>query len=83
MKKDIIRIPAMLSTASFFIFAFHKPMQVIVRRLFFATIHPTEEWLLTLAVFLIPAVVILISLGLFYVMRKYFPFMKFLNGFRV
>ena len=83
VKTDKIYIPALFSTASFFIFAFHKPMQVIVRRAFFAIVHPQQEWLLVAVVFLIPALVISIALGIFYLIKKYFPFLKFLNGYRL
>lgn len=83
VKRDFIHIPTMLSTASFFIFAFHKPMQVIVRRMFFAILHPTQEWLLITGVFVIPMVVILIALGCFYIIKRYLPILKFLNGYRL
>lgn len=83
VKRDAIHIPTMLSTASFFIFAFHKPMQVIVRRMFFAILHPTQEWLLITGVFVIPMFVILIALGCFYIIKRYLPILKFLNGYRL
>ena len=83
VKQGILQIPVLLSTASFFIFAFHKPAQVLVRRAFFGIFHPTQEWLLVLAVFVIPAIVILISLGVFYLIKRYMPFLKFLNGYRL
>lgn len=83
VKRDIIHIPIMLSTASFFIYAFHKPVQVIVRRMFFAILHPTQEWMLITGIFVIPLLVIIIALGCFYIIKRYLPSLKFLNGYRL
>lgn len=72
-----------LSVSSFFIFAIHKPLQVIVRRLTFAVIHPSEEWVLILLVFVIPMIVVGISLLIFYFIKRYMPYLGFLNGYRL
>ena len=72
-----------LSTASFFIFAIHKPIQVIIRRFFFAIFHPTNEIVLTSLIFIIPTVVILLSLLAFYIIKRWMPLLKCLNGYRL
>ena len=76
-------IPTWLSTASFFIFAIHKPIQVIIRRLTFAIFHPTNEIVLTSLIFIIPTIVILISLLIFYIIKRWIPWLKCLNGYRL
>lgn len=77
------RIATWLSTASFFIFAIHKPIQVIIRRFFFAIFHPTNEIVLTSLIFIIPTVVILLSLLAFYIIKRWMPWLKCLNGYRL
>lgn len=74
---------AFLGNASFFIYAMHKPVQVIVRRVAFAVFHPTSEVMLSAMVVLIPAVVIGVCLAAFYIVKNYIPQLKFLNGYRL
>jgi fucose 4-O-acetylase-like acetyltransferase len=82
-KKGFLIIPDFLSVASFFIFAIHKPIQVIVRRLVFSAFDIKSDFILSSFVVLIPIIVIFASLGIFYCVRKFFPFLRFLNGFRL
>lgn len=76
-------IATWLSTSSFFIFAIHKPILVIIRRFFFAIFHPTNEIVLTSLIFIIPTVVILLSLLAFYIIKRWMPWLKCLNGYRL
>ena len=78
-----IQIATWLSTASFFLFAIHKPIQVIIRRGVFAIFHPSDEIILITLIFIVPTIVILISLGIFYVIRRWMPWLKCLNGYRL
>ena len=74
---------AFLSTTSFFLFAIHKPLQVIVRRSVFLLFNPTNELILALLVLMVPIIVTIISLCIYFFIKKYMPYMKFLNGFRL
>ena len=76
-------IPVYLSTASFFIFAIHKPIQVIIRRLLFAIIHPSNEIILTSFVIFVPSIVVIISLFIFLIIKYRLPWLKCLNGYRL
>lgn len=74
---------AFLSTTSFFLFAIHKPLQVIVRRSVFLFFNPANELILALLVLMVPIIVTIISLCIYFFIKKYMPYMKFLNGFRL
>lgn len=73
----------MLSNCSFFVFASHKPIMVIIRRLFFNLFHPENEIILILLQFLIPIIVIAICVLLFLFIKKKLPVLAFLNGYRL
>lgn len=81
--KSGLNIYEILPLSSFFIFAIHKPIQVIIRRMTFAVLNPSNEIILISLIFIIPCVVVAVSLGIFYVIRKYFPWLRCLNGFRI
>lgn len=77
-----LRVWSILPASSFFIYAMHKPVQVIIRRFSFAWFDPNTEVVLTAMCLLVPLMVILICLGTFYIVRRYMPCLKALNGFR-
>ena len=83
IKKGVLKPMPFLASASFFIYAMHKPLQVLFRRYSFAILHPQSELLLCSLNILIPAVVIALCLLAFYIVKRYLPWLKFLNGFRV
>lgn len=83
VKANWNKIPLWMGTASFFIFAIHKPIQVILRRLTFSMIHPQNELLLCSLIFIIPTLTIALSLLIFYIIKTYIPSLKFLNGYRL
>ena len=83
VRKGTMNFPSWVAASSFFIFACHKPLQVIVRRLCFALFKPENECILTGMIFIVPMVVVCISLSIFYIIRRYMPSLKFLNGFRL
>ena len=82
IKKGVLKPMTFLASASFFIYAMHKPLQVIFRRYSFAILHPQSELLLCALNLLIPAIVIALCLLSFHIVRRYLPWLKFLNGFR-
>lgn len=82
-RKQWLRDVSFFTTSSFFIFAIHKPILIIIRRGIFAIFKPSSEFLLTTLCIVIPIVVILISLLAFFIMKRYLPFLKFLNGYRL
>ena len=83
IENGILKPMPTLASASFFIYAMHKPVLVIFRRCSFAVLHPQSEALLCVLNVLLPAIVILICLLTFYIIKRYIPWLKFLNGFRV
>lgn len=83
IKKGVLKPMPFLASASFFIYAMHRPLQAIFRRYFFAIFHPQSELLLCSLNILIPAIVIALCLFAFYIIKRYLPWLKFLNGFRV
>ena len=83
LSKKNVQIATWITTASFFIFAIHKPIQVIIRRGVFAILHPSDEIILISLIFIVPTIVILISLGVFYAIRRWMPWLKCLNGYRL
>lgn len=72
-----------ISVSSFFIFAIHKPILVIIRRSVFAILQPSNEIILTSFIFIIPTVAILVSLLLFYIIKRWMPWLRCLNGYRL
>lgn len=82
-RKDAFHIPIVLSTASFWIYAIHKPIQVIIRRLAFAVLHPSTDLSCTVLLFAVPTLTVLVALFAFYLVKRYFPQLKFLNGYRL
>lgn len=77
------RVPEWLTTASFFIFAMHKPVQVIVRRLLFTVFLPQNGLLLSSLIFIVPIIVICVCLLAFIIVKRYLPWLKCLNGYRL
>ncbi len=82
-RRNLLKFSSFLMASSFFIFAFHKPVQVIIRRLSFAIINPETDMVLTIFLFVTPSLVILFSLAAFYIIKRYIPVLSFLNGFRL
>ncbi|MBQ7081685.1 MAG: acyltransferase [Fibrobacter sp.] len=82
IKKGVLKPSPFLASASFFIYAMHKPLQVIFRRYSFAILHPQSELLLCVLNLLIPAIVIALCLLTFHIVQRYLTRLKFLNGFR-
>ncbi|MCD8302247.1 MAG: acyltransferase [Prevotellaceae bacterium] len=72
-----------LSTSSFFVYAIHKPLQVIIRRFAFKFLQPDTDLLCCSLNILIPLLTIVLSLAAFYIIKRYLPCLKFLNGFRL
>ena len=78
-----VRVHDTLSNSSFFIFASHKPIMYVCCLLIFKTLKPENELLLCSLVFVVPIIVCMICLSMYYGMRKYAPWLKCLNGFRL
>ena len=74
---------SILSISSFFIFAIHKPILVIIRRIVFASLQPTNEIILIGFILIIPIVTISVSFLLFYFIKRWLPWLKCLNGYRL
>ncbi len=73
LEKGRIRVNPFLAGASFFIFALHNRIINNVARLILAPIHIGSPYFLIVIYFLIPALTILICLGLYKALKKYLP----------
>lgn len=82
VRKDKLKLLAVLSGSSFFIYAIHKPIQVIVRRCVFSFASPSDQTLLTVMLVAVPLLITFVSIGIYCFVKKYMPYLKFLNGFR-
>lgn len=74
---------AKYSAASFFIFAIHKPMMSVFRRVAFAVVHPEGGIMLITLNIVVPMVTLAIAFGFYLIIKNYIPSLKFLNGFRL
>ena len=72
-----------LSVPSFFIYASHKPVIYGLCIVIFALISPSSNFTLCLLCLFVPVVVILLCLIVYFVIKKYVPFLRCLNGFRL
>lgn len=70
LRKNIIKCNSILAGSSFFIFAIHKPIQVIIRRIIFSIYNPSNEFILIFLNITIPMVVIIISFFLYKLTKK-------------
>jgi hypothetical protein len=78
LKSKKVKANKFLSASSFFIFAIHAPLLLIlVRKLTFTFFKPLTDMALTIMYFINGIMIILIALVLYYVLRRYFP--KFTN----
>lgn len=80
-KKGLLNIPSIISSSSFVIFAIHKPLMVIIRRLSFAVIKPSTELQYIFLMFAIPVFVVGGAI-LFMRLMKHIKFLQAFNGFR-
>ena len=74
---------AKYSAAAFFIYAIHKPMMSVLRRVTFAVVHPESEITLISLNIIVPIVTLAIAFSIYLIIKKYIPSLKFLNGFRM
>lgn len=72
-----------LSNSSFFIFACHKPLMFVISSLLFSVFSPQNSFVLCALIILIPALIYVICLLMYIFIKKYMPFLKFLNGYRL
>ncbi|MCD7710935.1 MAG: acyltransferase family protein [Porphyromonadaceae bacterium] len=73
LEKGKIRVNSFLAGASFFIFALHTLILQDLGRIIFAPIRSGSPYFLIVFYFFIPALTILICLGLYKVLKKYLP----------
>ncbi|TWT48241.1 Acyltransferase family protein [Thalassoglobus neptunius] len=62
-----------LAGVSFFVFAMHQPLLLIVKKVVFAAVNPQSDFAILLLYFLIPLFVIAVTVGVFEVMSQVFP----------
>lgn len=76
-----IHVIKFLSEATFFVFAAHEPLQTFIKGIAFQILKPTMEWQVIVLYFLIPAITILICLGMYNLLSKHLPrVMRVLTG---
>lgn len=62
-----------LSSCGFFVFAIHEPLLTIVKKLSYKLLAPQSEVQITLLYFAVPVVVILMSIGIYQVLKALVP----------
>ncbi|MEW4489254.1 hypothetical protein AB1L42_14325 [Thalassoglobus sp. JC818] len=62
-----------LAGVSFFVFAMHQPLLMIVKKVVFAAVNPQSGSSILLLYFLIPLFVIAVSVGVYEVLSQMFP----------
>ena len=76
-------INAFLTSATFFLYAFHEPFTTFLRK-FILKFIPVTSFSITLLYFLLPVMVILIALVLYYLLGRYLPgFVAVITGDRI
>ncbi|MCD8291537.1 MAG: acyltransferase family protein [Prevotella sp.] len=73
LDKGLIKVNQFLSGSSFFIFALHTLIMHDVADILFEPIRNGSPYLLIMFYFFIPALTILICLGLYKILKNYFP----------
>lgn len=59
--------------ATFFVFAFHEPFQLIVRKILYKVLNPSTDLSILILYFAIPILVIAIGLGLYVLLKRFTP----------
>ena len=67
------RLVVWATPASFFVFAFHEPFQLILRKTLYRILHPETEISVLLLYFGIPILVLAIGLSLYFILMKLSP----------
>ncbi len=73
LERGTIRVNSFLAGASFFLFALHTLILKDVGRIIMTPIRSGSPYFLIVFYFLVPALTILICLGMYKVLKKYFP----------
>ncbi len=72
-----------LSTASFFVFAAHEPLLSMVRKIAYKVLEPKSDFLILALYFLVPIVVIVFLVMLYFRLKTFFPkFLQIITGGR-
>lgn len=84
LKQGHIKSSAFLASASFFVFAFHEPVFLNnFRKVLYRFFPPVNEFWLIVFYFITPAFVVLISLAVYRILKKYLPaFTNIITGGR-
>lgn len=70
-----------LSAASFFVYAFHEPIQGVIKKILYLLIQPNIELNLIFIYFMAPLFTVSLGLGTYYMLQNYLPrFLKVING---
>jgi hypothetical protein len=79
-----VRINKFLVTSSFFVFAFHEPCLIVIRKLTFVFLNPDNDLLLTAFYFINVLTVAFIALILYYLLKRFLPkFTQIITGGRL
>jgi fucose 4-O-acetylase-like acetyltransferase len=81
LREKKIAVNKYLSTASFFVFCFHEPLLISIKKTLFLLFQPNEELFLVILYFLNVIIVIFIALILYCFLNRFSPgFLKFITG---
>ncbi|BEG97931.1 acyltransferase [Bacteroides sedimenti] len=73
LEQNKITCSGFLATASFFVFAAHEPLQSLLRKSLHKVLQPQSDVMLVLLYILVPVTVVCITLGTYFLLRKYLP----------
>jgi surface polysaccharide O-acyltransferase-like enzyme len=81
LKAKVIHVNKFLSSASFFVFAFHEPLLISLKKITFMIFKPNTDIMVTILYFANVIVIVVLALMLYYLLRRFVPrFTKFIVG---
>lgn len=83
LEKGKIATSGFLASAAFFVFACHEPWLTLIRKILFKILKPETDTLMTVLYFLSPALIIIITLSIYALLKRYLPkFTQVITGGR-
>jgi surface polysaccharide O-acyltransferase-like enzyme len=83
LKTGTVKVNCFLASSSFFIFATHNFLVPAIKRVFYVALKPESDLLITALYFTIALIVIFITLGLYYLSKRFMPkFTSLITGGR-
>lgn len=71
--KNRLPVSAFLAGSSFFVYAYHGMIIALVIKCWMKLLSPISEWMMLVSYFLIPILIVAIGVGIYALLRRYFP----------